>query len=783
VLEFVACACGRAYEPDGPDTRCPSCGRARPESKGKRPLHWGGLVLGCLVLLAMVLSVVRSARESARRERCSNNLKGIGLALKGYHDAFGCFPPAAIVDKQGKPTLSWRVAILPYLGSAQRYSRFRLDEPWDSPHNLALLNDRPDVYACSSDPDLKPGMTGYQVVVGADTAFPPDFRPVRIADLTDGTSNTLAVGETRRVVPWTKPEDVPATDVAASHGLAALQGPHDGGSSMLFMDGTVRFVKATIAPSVLGALLTRAGGEVISADSDGHSESTVLATSVAPAAAGAYQAREAGPGAARTVAVPSTEDYNHVVDNPFLRVRDEPLSTFSVDVDTASYANIRRFLDHGALPPKDAVRIEEMLNYFTYNDAPPRDDAPFAVHVEVAGCPWNADHRLARIGLMGRPIDNDRRPPSNLVFLVDVSGSMDMPNKIPLLKTSLQKMVQNLGENDRVAIVVYAGASGLALPSTSCARKLDIVTALDNLHAGGSTNGGAGLQLAYDTAVQSFIKNGSNRVILCTDGDFNVGVTSKGDLTRLIESKAKSGVFLSVLGFGMGNIKDNTLEMLADKGNGHYAYIDSLREALKVLVVEMGSTLVTIAKDVKIQVEFNPAHVAAYRLIGYENRLLNKQDFNDDTKDAGEIGAGHHVTALYEIVPQGKDHGLPGVDPLEFQKAKPAEQDLAAEMDLAAERPESMLVKLRYKAPDGDTSKLIKLGVVDKGTSYGKASDDFTFASAVAGFGMLLRDSPNKGGLTYDAVLELASSAASTDAHGYRREFLTLVHKAHMLCK
>jgi len=546
---------------------------------------------------------------------------------------------------------------------------------------------------------------------------------------------------------------------------------------MLFLDGAVRFVKATIAPTVLGALLTRAGGEVISADSDGHSESTVLPTFVPPAAGGAYQAREAGPGAAPTLAVPSTEDYNHVVDNPFLRVRDEPLSTFSVDVDTASYANVRRFLDHGTLPPKDAVRIEEMLNYFTYDDAPPRDDAPFAVHVEVAGCPWNADHRLARIGLMGRPIDNDRRPPSNLVFLVDVSGSMDMPNKLPLLKTSLQKMVQNLGENDRVAIVVYAGASGLALPSTSCARKLDILTALENLHAGGSTNGGAGLQLAYDTAVQSFIKNGANRVILCTDGDFNVGVTNKGDLTRLIESKAKSGVFLSVLGFGMGNIKDNTLEMLADKGNGHYAYIDSLREALKVLVVEMGSTLVTIAKDVKIQVEFNPAHIAAYRLIGYENRLLNKQDFNDDTKDAGEIGAGHHVTALYEIVPPGKDQGLPCVDPLEFQKSKPAEKDLAAD------RPESMLVKLRYKAPDGDTSKLIKLGVVDKGTSYGTASDDFKFACAVAGFGMLLRESPHKGSLTYDAVLELASSAASRDAHGYGREFLTLVRKAQMLSK
>jgi Ca-activated chloride channel family protein len=700
-------------------------------------------------------------------------LTQIGLALRSYHDAFGCFPPAAIVDKQGRPMLSWRVAILPYVGSAQRYSRFRIDEPWDSPHNFSLVNDRPDVYACPSDPDLKPGMTGYQVVVGANTAFPPDYRPVKIADVTDGTSNTFAVGETRWAVPWTKPEDVPESDVVGSQGLGALQGPHEGGSHMLFLDGTVRFVKETIARTVLAALLTRSGGEVISSDSDGHSESTVQPTFVPAGTFGAIKAQKTP----TTGAVPSTEDYDHVVDNPFLRVRDEPLSTFSVDVDTASYANVRRFLGHGSLPPKDAVRIEEMLNYFTYDDAPPTDDAPFAVHLEIAGCPWSADHRLARIGLKGRPVDNDHRPPSNLVFLVDVSGSMDEPNKLPLLKSSLRKMVQSLGENDRVAIVVYAGASGLVLPSTSCARELEILAALENLQAGGSTNGGAGLQLAYDTAVQNFIKKGSNRVILCTDGDFNVGVTSKGDLTRLIESKAKSGVFLSVLGFGMGNIKDNTLEMLADKGNGHYAYIDSLREAIKVLLVEMGSTLVTIAKDVKIQVEFNPAHVAAYRLIGYENRLLNKEDFNDDAKDAGEIGAGHHVTALYELVPPGKDEGLPEVDALEFQKPNPTEKDLASD------RPESMLVKLRYKAPDGDTSKLIKLGLVDKSGSYRKASDDFRFACAVAGFGMMLRESPHKGSLTYETVVELADSAASTDPQGYRREFLTLVHKARKLSK
>ena len=341
--------------------------------------------------------------------------------------------------------LSWRVAILPYLGSAQRYSRFRLDEPWDSPHNLALVNDRPDVYACPSDPDLKPGMTGYQVVVGADTVFPPDFHPVRIEDVTDGTSNTLAVGETRRAVPWTKPEDVPESGVVASHGLGALQGPHDGGSHMLFLDGTVRFVKDVIAPTVLAALLTRAGGEVISADSDGHSESTVLPASAPPAAVGANKARETAP----TGAVPNTEDYGHVVDNPFLRVRDEPLSTFSVDVDTASYANVRRFLDHGMLPPKDAVRIEEMLNYFPYDDPSPSGDAPVALHVEVGGLPVDPGHRLARIGLTARPVGREGRPPSNLVFLIDVSGSMTDANKLPLLKSALPAMVGRLGENDR----------------------------------------------------------------------------------------------------------------------------------------------------------------------------------------------------------------------------------------------------------------------------------------------------------------------------------------------
>jgi Ca-activated chloride channel family protein len=474
-------------------------------------------------------------------------------------------------------------------------------------------------------------------------------------------------------------------------------------------------------------------------------------------------------------AQPNTESYARIVDNPFQRAADEPLSTFSIDVDTASYANVRRFLSQNTLPPRDAVRIEELLNYFPYSDAAPSSasEHPFAVHVEVAGCPWNAQNRLARIGIAARPIDQSRRPASNLVFLVDVSGSMQEPNKLPLVQWSLQRLVEQLGENDQVAMVVYAGASGLVLPSTSCIHKAEISSAIAQLQAGGSTNGGAGIQLAYDIAAQHFIKKGTNRVILATDGDFNVGTTSEGELVRLIEAKAKSGVFLSVLGFGMGNIKDNTLEKLADKGNGHYAYIDSPREAYKVLVEEMGSTLITVAKDVKIQVEFNPARVGAYRLIGYENRIMAHQDFNDDTKDAGEIGAGHHVTALYELVSPGKEGSLPQVDPLKYAKPAPP----------SAPSDECFTVKLRYKRPDGDASRLLELGIQDAGRAFADASDDLKFACAVAGFGMLLRGSADKGSLTYPGVLEIAQASSARDPSGYRQEFIAAVRQAAALTR
>ena len=448
-----------------------------------------------------------------------------------------------------------------------------------------------------------------------------------------------------------------------------------------------------------------------------------------------------------------------VEENPFVQAAQEAVSTFSIDVDTAGYSIVRRYLQQSnQLPPPELVRIEEMLNYFPYHDAPPAGDAPdpFAIHVEVARCPWNAGNRLARIGIMGRPIGQEERKPSNLVFLIDVSGSMDQPNKLPLVQWGLQKLVEQLGENDRVAIVVYAGAAGLALPSTSCLNKAEILSKIEELRAGGSTNGGAGIQLAYDLATANFIHNGINRVILATDGDFNVGTTDRDELVKLIESKAKGSkpVFLTVLGFGMDNLKDKTLETLADKGDGHYAYIDGPDEALKVLVQEMGATLETIAKDVKIQVEFQPERVKAYRLIGYENRVMPNQDFNDDRKDAGEIGAGHHVTALYEIVPAD---GPNEADPF--------------------------VVNIRYKKPDEDVSSLIRRPAADRGLDYSEASDDFKLASAVAGFGMLLRDSPSRGNLTYPGVIELASPTLANDPSGYRKEFVELVRKAQAIAE
>jgi len=466
----------------------------------------------------------------------------------------------------------------------------------------------------------------------------------------------------------------------------------------------------------------------------------------------------------------NTESYDHIVENKFKEVAQNPLSTFSIDVDTASYSNVRRFLSQGSMPPKDAVRIEEMINYFDYDYPQPEDEHPFSVNVDVAEAPWKTEHRLVRIGLKGREMDWDSRPASNLVFLIDVSGSMNSPNKLPLLKQSMRLLLGKLDERDRVAMVVYAGSSGLVLPPTTCDDKMTILRALSRLQSGGSTHGSAGIKQAYAVARQNFVAEGNNRVILATDGDFNVGQTSHGDLIRLIEKEAESGVFLTVLGFGMGNYKDSNLEMLADKGNGNYAYIDTVQEAKKVLGHQIAATLVTIAKDVKIQVEFNPSQVNAYRLVGYENRILAKEDFNDDTVDAGEIGAGHTVTALYEVVPVGVEIDTPKVDALKYQRP--------SETGAAAGSGELLTVKLRYKQPQGSKSRLIERPVVDRGETLRSASPDFRFAAAVAAFGMLLRDSEYKGSATFGMVGDLAASGRSDDRYGFRAEFEQLVELA-----
>jgi len=471
------------------------------------------------------------------------------------------------------------------------------------------------------------------------------------------------------------------------------------------------------------------------------------------------------------------EGYAAIVENPFVSPAEAPLSTFSIDVDTASYANVRRFLTAGRLPPRDAVRIEELVNYFRYDLPQPGGDAPFSVTVEATGCPWAAGRRLVRVALQGRTVDRRARPAGNIVFLVDVSGSMRDADKLPLVQRALAMLVEELGEDDRVAIVTYAGDAGLVLPPTGGERKERILAAIDSLTPGGSTHGSAGIELAYEQAAAGFIPGGVNRVILATDGDLNVGVTDDAALVELIRRKAAGGTFLTVLGVGTGNLQDAKMEKLADNGNGVYAYLDGLREARKVLVEQLTGSTITIAKDVKIQVEFNPARVASYRLIGYENRVMAAADFRDDRKDAGEIGAGHAVTALYEIVPAGAAApAAGGPEPLKYQSRPEA---AAAPAGPAAPASGEMLtVKLRFKRPDGDTSTLLEAPLTDAGGGFAAAPADFRFAAAVAAFGMRLRGSSHAGTATLADVATIAGGALGPDAGGYRAEFLDLVRKA-----
>ena len=469
----------------------------------------------------------------------------------------------------------------------------------------------------------------------------------------------------------------------------------------------------------------------------------------------------------------NTEAYNAINENGYKNVTTNPLSTFSVDVDAASYSNARRFIVGGSKPPVDAVRVEEFINYFDYDYPDPTDEHPFSITTEIGNCPWNQNNKLVHIGLQAERLKTKDLPTNNLVFLLDVSGSMNAENKLPLLKKSFQLLIEELRAEDRVAIVVYAGAAGVVLESTATTKenKIKILESLDGLNAGGSTAGGQGIQLAYKVAEQYFVEGGNNRVILATDGDFNVGMSSDGEMQRLIEDKRNSGIFLTCLGFGMGNYKDSKLEVLADKGNGNYAYIDNLLEAKKVLVTEIGGTLLTLAKDVKIQVEFNPMVVESYRLVGYENRLLNEEDFNDDKKDAGEIGAGHSVTALYEIVLKGAGTA-PTVDDLRYQQPQHGESALSNEM---------LTVKFRYKKPDGDTSILIEKNLENKLADWKLLSDDFKFSAAVAAWGMLLRNSEYKGTATYDLILEWAKEGKGEDKNGYRAEFIRLVELTKLM--
>lgn len=477
----------------------------------------------------------------------------------------------------------------------------------------------------------------------------------------------------------------------------------------------------------------------------------------------------------KSLVIRNDESYSAINENTFHEAKNDPLSTFSIDVDAASYTNVRRFINGGNLPPVDAVRIEEMINYFDYDYEHPKGNDPVNIITEIAPAPWNNQHKLVQIGLQAKTIPTDNLPASNLVFLIDVSGSMNNPNKLPLLVSSFKLLTDQLRAKDKVAIVVYAGNSGVVLPATNGDEKTKIKDALDKLSAGGSTAGGEGIELAYKIAGENFIKGGNNRVILATDGDFNVGANSDLEMQKLIEEKRKSGVFLTVLGYGMGNYKDSKMEILADKGNGNYAYIDNLTEARKVLVNEFGGTLFTVAKDVKLQIEFNPAKVQSYRLIGYENRLLNKEDFNDDKKDAGEIGSGHTVTALYEIIPIGIKDDLSGsVDDLKYQKTSKVK---------SADSEEILTVKLRYKEPSGNKSKLLVKGINDNTLGFNATSDNFRFAAAVAEFGMILRKSSFKQNATFEQVITLAENAKGKDKEGYRSEFLSLVKSAKLMAK
>jgi len=751
---------------------------ARPESASNtaapvrsprwRSVPWVKLAAAACLLLGVGFFFwpeVQHAREAAERTSSRNNLKQVGLAMNNLMDAAKeQVAPASTADNYATSN----GAVLKFAdGTVTYYAESSPAWAADSKIRVRDVQDGTAMTATLGEP-----AGGERVIVSVPAERSSDALDVVVQDTTRRESTSVSRESA-------EPAAAPATTPAAKE---SKEDQRRLGRATLFSGRGLpeNLQQLESKEGALGAKAKARGGAL--------EQEVERARSTEPRLSLNYL--EDGVVRFRGL---NQEIYLPVADNAFLPVSKSPLSTFSIDVDTASYSNVRRFLNQGTLPPRDAVRIEELVNYFKYDYEQAKSCDPFCVNLEVAGCPWNGEHRLVRVGLKGREVANDRRPPANLVFLVDVSGSMQPANKLPLLKTALKMLTQRLGENERVAIVTYSHEIKLVLPSTTCDHKDSILAALDGLQANGSTNGGGGIQLAYQTAVANFIPGGINRVILATDGDFNVGITDRDELTRFIELKAQSGVFLSVLGFGFGNLKDATLERLADKGNGHYAYIDTIDEARKVLVDQLTGTLMTIAKDVKLQIEFNPATVSAFRLIGYENRILAHKDFNDDRKDAGDVGAGHTVTALYEIVPAGKPVNLPGqpnIDPLKYQKPSPPpateERRIAEDRPAAEKRPgaddaasgELLTVKLRYKQPDEHTSKLIETPLTDSGRRFGEASSDFKFAASVAAFGMILRDSPYRGTASFDAVLELAEDGRGTDREGYRAEFIKLVRLA-----
>ncbi|MCI0360676.1 MAG: von Willebrand factor type A domain-containing protein [Planctomycetaceae bacterium] len=800
---------------------------AASQRRWRRPTVVECVVIGGVgvLLLALCLPAVQSAREASRRAQARNDLRQLGLALR-EEEASRTAAISALVEKAFEGEIQDLYGTQNGVNDSSSPSdttgdyvtpQFRRQVITELPHNSGLGS------PTTAPADPAGTSATYKVVPDGGTVTLGGGRPG--PQVTTGPGGTAGYGGPGAMAGSGQAGGYPGTQARGSGGYGygsagSFSGDAIGGGKFAPSIANNAVPVTESAPAAAAAELAKINEELHIARAHGagsqrtadggETENRKYKFFFDPAAQGQTEAKLGEQGerlsqdqynlAFRMRAEQKSrefyygdrvgnEQYERIVENAFLSPLADPLSTFSIDVDTASYANVRRFLSEGRLPPPSAVRIEELVNYFTYSYPQPSGREPFSVNMEAAECPWNAGHLLLRVGLKGKEVHRSERPPSNLTFLLDVSGSMADANKLPLLKTTLMMFVAELSENDRVSIVTYAGEAGLRLPPTRGHEKEKIMAAIDSLSAGGSTHGSAGIQLAYEQAGQYFLKEGTNRVILATDGDLNVGVTSDDALVELIKEKAAGGTFLTVLGFGTGNLKDGKLEKLADNGNGVYAYIDSMREGRKVLVEQMSGNLVTIAKDVKIQIEFNPAQVASYRLLGYENRVLAAADFSNDRKDAGEIGAGHTVTALYELVPVGTNE-IPEqrrkyealkyqADRLQPQRETPPGANRA--LTDAAASGELLTLKLRYKEPDGVESRLVEFPLKERGGQFHAASKDLQFAAAVASFGMILRSSEHRGSGNLPAVAEIAGGAIGADPSGYRAEFVDLVRKAQSL--